>query len=242
MELVDYVEPAAEMDTWETLAAGMPVLARIHAALQHMPAGPAARQPLFANYIEPAQALPRTLLGASRIRSWNPSQSERDLADEAEKLARRVSSAECGMEDRLPRQLVHGDFWDNNVYLRGGRVVYVADFDFMGIRSRIDDIALTLFFACMEYFEECASDTQLARLRALLDAYDLGADRPLSAAERAALPAAIARQPLWSIGGWVASLDDEGAARAHAAGTAAEVQWANRLMDELERWQSAFTG
>lgn len=33
-----------------------------------------------------------------------------------------------------------------------------------------------------------------------------------------------------------------GGARAHTAGTAAEVQWANRLMDELERWQSAFTG
>jgi hypothetical protein len=30
------------------------------------------------------------------------------------------------------------------------------------------------------------------------------------------LPWAIARQPLWGIGGWVAMLDDQDTARAHA--------------------------
>jgi Ser/Thr protein kinase RdoA (MazF antagonist) len=45
----------------------------------------------------------------------------------------------------LPRQLAHGDFWDNNVLFRSGRVVSVTDFDFMGVRPRIDDLALTLY-------------------------------------------------------------------------------------------------
>jgi Ser/Thr protein kinase RdoA (MazF antagonist) len=52
-----------------------------------------------------------------------------------------------GLVARLPHQLVHGDFWDNNVGFLGGRPVLVADFDFMGERARIDDLALTLWYA-----------------------------------------------------------------------------------------------
>jgi hypothetical protein len=63
---------------------------------------------------------------------------------------------------------------------------------------------------------------------------------PLSAAERAALPVAIARQPLSSIGGWVARLDDQAAARRHAASVGPELTAARQLMTELGRWQGAF--
>jgi hypothetical protein len=98
---------------------------------------------------------------------------------------------------------------------------------------------LTLFFACMEFLEEPVSDAQLARLRRLIDAYDAGSDAPLTTTERAALPIAIARQPLWSIGGWVASLDDERAARRHAADVAPKVSWALRLMGDVDRWREA---
>jgi hypothetical protein len=42
-------------------------------------------------------------------------------------------------------------------------------------------------------------------------------------------------------GGWVTWLDDEHAARVHAAGSREEVKWALRLLDEIERWQDAFT-
>ncbi len=94
----------------------------------------------------------------------------------------------------------------------------------------------------MEFFQKLVSDQQLLLLRKLLDAYDLGSDKPLNSAERAALPLAIARQPLWSIGGWVASLDDEISARAHAASSYNEIKWALRLMDEVTRWQDAFAG
>jgi hypothetical protein len=62
--------------------------------------------------------------------------------------------------------------------------------------------------------------------RRLADRYDAGLDLRLSAGVGAALPLAMARQPLSPIGGWVARLDDQTAARQH--------------MLELDRWQDAF--
>jgi hypothetical protein len=71
--------------------------------------------------------------------------------------------------------------------------------------------------------------------------YDGALERPLSLAEHAALPHALARQPLWSFGVWVAHLDDERGARAHAAGLGDEVALGLAITDEIERWQEAFS-
>jgi len=97
---------------------------------------------VFANHIDPAEALPATRRGARRIRSWNLGLSELAAAAAAEELAGQLAEAEAKLLPRLPRQLVHGDFWDNNIGFRVGRLVLVADFDFMGERARIDDVAL----------------------------------------------------------------------------------------------------
>jgi Ser/Thr protein kinase RdoA (MazF antagonist) len=241
VEMECYVAHHAGMDSWERLATGLSVLGHIHTVLRDLQGGDAGKSPRFANYIEATDALARTLRGIRRIRSWKASPFARQLAADAEELAGLVSSAERAFIGQLPRQLVHGDFWDNNVFFRGDRVVFVADFDFMGKRARIDDLALTFYFTCMKFLEEPVSDDQLRRLSRLIGAYEAGSDTPLTPIERAALPLAIARQPLWSIGGWVASLDDEGAARRHAAGTTAAVAWALRLMREVRRWQAALT-
>jgi hypothetical protein len=242
VELERYIDHNGKMDTWASLEAGMPILAKIHTVLQGVEVGAGGKRSVFANHIPSSEILPCTYRGTQRIRAWsNLSPREETLANEAEELARRVSSAESSLKSKLPKQLVHGDFWDNNVFLRDGQVVFVTDFDFMGERSRIDDLALTLYFTCLEYFEDPVTDHQLVQLQKLLNAYDRGADCTLTSAERAALPLAIARQPLWSIGGWVAWLDDADAARNHAVGTIAEVKWALRLMDAVERWQEAFT-
>ena len=76
--------------------------------------------------------------------------------------------------------------------------------------------------------------------RRLADRYDAGLDLRLSAGERAALPLAMARQPLSPIGGWVARLDDQTAARRHAAGVGPDPAAARQHMLELDRWQDAF--
>ncbi len=241
VEVEHYVEHDGDMDSWERLEMGLPILGRIHSILQDIKVNSDTRKPLFANYIEPRDALKRTLQGTRRIREWdNPSPAELRLADAAEELAHLLSSIEPNLVSVLPRQLVHGDFWDNNVFFRDDHVVLVTDFDFMGERARIDDLALTLYFTCLKYPEDRLSDDGLRRLRGLVDAYDSGLDDPLTSAEREALPLAIARQPLWSMGGWVALLDDEGSARRHAAEIGWDVEWALRVVYEMDRWQAAF--
>ena len=240
VEVEYYVEHDATMDSWERLELALPMLGRIHTMLQDVEIGLDGKHPLFANHIEPHDVLDKTLRGTQRIHGWDSSAAELYLADAAEELAHRMAAAERDLVSRLPRQLIHGDFWDNNVCFRDGRLVLVTDFDFMGERARIDDVALTLYFTSLKYAETAASDAHLSKLRALINAYDSGLATPLSSAERAALPLALARQPLWSIGGWVALLDDEQSARQHAAGTISEVDWALGITSELDRWQTAF--
>jgi homoserine kinase type II len=166
--------------------------------------GPEGRTPLFANHIEPFDTLDWTRRGARRVRAWGPSPGELRLMDAAEELAQRVAEAERDVVSSVRRQLVHGDFWDNNVFFRDGRVVLVTDFDFMGERARIDDLALTLYYTNSTFSEDPVSQDRIGRLRRLVDAYDRGLDEPLTRIERAALPLAIARQPLWWVGRWLA--------------------------------------
>ncbi|NLV92009.1 MAG: hypothetical protein GX030_06420 [Firmicutes bacterium] len=73
----------------------------------------------------------------------------------------------------------------------------------------------------------------------MVDAYDSGLAERLSVAERWALPLVMAGQPLWSLGGWIACLDDERAARGYASGMIAEVDWALQIIDNLGPWQEA---
>jgi Ser/Thr protein kinase RdoA (MazF antagonist) len=240
VEVEHYVERDADMDSWERLKTGLPLLGRIHSILQDVKVSKEGSCPLFANHIEPQDAISRTMQGVLRIRGWDPTPDELRLADAAEELAHLIFTTEWNVAPALPRQLVHGDFWDNNVFFRDGRVALVTDFDYMGERARIDDLALTLYFANCQYPDDPVSDERIVRLRSLVDAYDQGLDKRLSREERAALPLAIARQPLWSIGGWIALLDDEEAARRHAAGMLWEVEWALRILRDLNKWQEAF--
>jgi Ser/Thr protein kinase RdoA (MazF antagonist) len=239
LEVERFVGHDAKMDSWDRLERGLPLLGRIHSLLRAVAVSAEGRTPLFANHVGPAQAQPATARGTARIRSWQPTPGEERLASMADELAGLVGAGERDFIEALPRQLVHGDFWDNNVLLRDERVVLVADFDFMGERARIDDLALTLYFADATFGRPEPDESWLARLRRLVDAYDSGLDRPLTALERAALPWAMARQPLWGIGGWVASLDDAIAARHHAAGMVGDVAGALHAVRAIDRWRQA---
>jgi homoserine kinase type II len=235
VEIEGFVESDVQMDSWERLEAGLPWLGRVHSALQGVTASPDGRTPLFANHIEPFDALAGTLQASQRVRGWGPSPDELRLMDAAEELARRVANAERDLVFSIRRQLVHGDFWDNNVFFRDGRVVLVTDFDFMGERARIDDLALTLYYTNSTFSEDPVSEDRIGRLRRLVDAYDRG-----TGVERAALPSAIARQPLWWIGRWLVLLDDEECARRGFSEMSGDVAWALQIMREAGRWQEAF--
>jgi Ser/Thr protein kinase RdoA (MazF antagonist) len=83
--------------------------------------------------------------GTRRIRAWQPTSAEARLADLADELALTLAGWEHDHPRPPRRQLVHGDFWDNNVRFRDRQVALVTDFDFLGERPRTDDLALTLY-------------------------------------------------------------------------------------------------
>lgn len=240
VEVERFVEHDGRMNTPDRLRRGLPWLGRIHSVLRELPFSDGGRRAGPVNHIEPFDVLSATTRGTARIRGWRPTADELRLADSSDRLAESVAAGEASLVPSLPRQVVHGDFWDNNVYFRGEEPVLVADFDFMGERARIDDLALTLYFADCELGLRDA-DERIAALRPLVEAYDSGLDLPLSATERAALPWAFARQPLWGIGGWVVRLAEEEHARRHANETARDVVRALQVVDEVDRWVAGFS-
>ena len=70
----------------------------------------------------------------------------------------------------------------DNVLFREGRIVLVTDLDFMGVRPRVDDLALTLYYANSTLSGDQLSDARVHRLRGLVDAYDNGLTVPLTGA------------------------------------------------------------
>ena len=237
IEVEEFVETDGRMNTAGRVEAGLRVLGAMHSALRDVATSDASVAPPFVNYVAPGAIIEATRRGTSRIRSWNPTTDEVRLADAADELAIALSAAYAALDRAsIQRQLVHGDFWDNNVLYRGDEIALIHDFDHMGVRDRIDDVGLTAYFLNAEDTPD--ADGRRRTLRRLVDAYDSGLAQPLSAAERMAMPIALARQPLWSVGGWIADLDDEGAAREHARGLLPEVEFALKIMDALPGWQA----
>jgi homoserine kinase type II len=227
------------MNTAARLEAGFSVLGRVHDALRAGPIPAAGRTVDHANHLHSEQAAAATRRGADRIRGWNDFVLT-GLADRAVRHVEAVDAAEEPLRDRQVRQVVHGDFWDNNVLYLDGTLAAVIDFDFMAERPRIDDLALTVYFFLLEPGRALPTAADRGHVRRFVDAYDTGTSMPLSADERAALPLAVARQPAWSVGRWVNSLD-EADARAHAAHVVGELPVAQAVLAELPLWQDALT-
>jgi Ser/Thr protein kinase RdoA (MazF antagonist) len=238
VEVEPYLAAPAVMHTLPRVRTGLTVLGRIHALLQAFPADPAAAATRFANYAAADGLAEAVAAGTRRIRAWPPAPAEARLADLADQLASTLARREQDRPAPLRRQLVHGDFWDNNVRFRDQQVALVTDFDFLGERPRTDDLALTLYYTSVD-ITDITRDP--ARLAELVGAYEAGLGTRLSQRERAAIPLAMARQPLWSIAVWVALLDNQDAARRHLAATAPELIWALHLTGRITQVQDALT-
>lgn len=238
------------MDSEEKIKGTLPLFGKMTSVMNRISNISAdGLNPPFANHIHINEANRMTKKACGRILSWNTTEYERKLAHESEKLAEMVTQEGQKLFEDLPEQLSHGDFWDNNILYNEDKVVLIADFDFMGERKRIEDIALTLYF--YNYFSahnpgsrsrksEAMSTERAAELKELINLYETGLDEPLTGTERISLPIALALQPLWSIGGWVSRLDDENAARQHASDMLWNVKWGIFIMENLEEWQDIF--
>jgi Ser/Thr protein kinase RdoA (MazF antagonist) len=166
------------------------------------------------------------------------SSEELVLADASESLAARVADAERDL-DTGPRQLVHGDYWDNNVLFRDGEIVLVADLDFMGARPRVDDLALTLYYTNATFADDQVSSARVAALGRLVQAYDAILGRPLSDAERRAIPLAMARTAIGFIA-QMADADSEEGIHRLARELVPDFRWVRALLEDLEEWQDVF--
>jgi homoserine kinase type II len=123
--------------------------------------GQAAWAPMFADLREDADGLKP---GLSR-------QIEADLA--------RIAA---GWPSGLPTGVIHADFFPDNVFFQGGQFVAAIDFYFACVDALAYDVAIALNAWCFE----ADGSFNITSARALLAGYE--AHRPLSDAERAALP------------------------------------------------------
>jgi homoserine kinase type II len=112
------------------------------------------------------------------------------LAEEAETLKRGLAATVFSDLDRLdatwpadlPQGVVHADYFPDNVFFIAGRFAATIDFYFAARDTLAYDVAVAVNAWCFE----ADGSFNLTRANALLEGYERR--RPLSAAERAALP------------------------------------------------------
>ncbi|MFX1412003.1 MAG: phosphotransferase enzyme family protein [Promethearchaeota archaeon] len=226
IEVERYID-GVPMSSWEQLCIGMHTLGQLHTLMADLDV---QVPPPIANHLPEAHVLAATLDATAVVRAWGPTPQEERYAAIAETLARMLPVMD------LPCQPVHGDFKDTNVLFRDTDLVAVLDFDFMGVRPRIDDLALPLH--CL-----LQTGTRLTDVRGLVDAYDSGCATPLSDLERRALPFALARMSLSYLQYLTLPGDEPYMLRCRLEfnerrGPACE--WWLRTMRGTARWEGAF--
>jgi Ser/Thr protein kinase RdoA (MazF antagonist)/ribosomal protein S18 acetylase RimI-like enzyme len=230
-----------DMDGAERLLTGMRLLARVHNELGHIHAGSAAGAAPAANHVSADAVRLFALRTAGIIKGWARTPHEEAIASAVDTLAEGVWAGEEPFRDRLAPQLVHGDFWDNNVRFREARPVAVLDLEFMEERPRIDDLALTLYYAFPSLRWRHGADGALERLAALVRAYSAAAEPALTQVELRALPLAVARTCL-HFTRHLALRATEEEQRVVMDANVDELDWGLAVVRATPRWQEAFAG
>ena len=120
---------------------------------------------------------------------------------------------------------------------RDGKVVAVLDLDFMEERTRLDDLALVLYYAYPGTARRVEGAE--ASLAAIVRAYSSVADPPLTPAERLYLPFAIARTCL-HFTRHLALRVTESEQRQVVRPNVNEIGWGRAMLRDTERWQEVF--
>ena len=234
LELEDFV-PGDDMNSLGEIVLAMPLLGRTQTVLARHKTSYAGQYPPTANHV--ASYAIRRLAAQLVTRAAEWSEDLIRLAHRAQDLADALAVAEAGLAAGH-QQLVHGDFWNNNVLFVDNRVSVVLDLDFMGFRPRIDDLALTLYYTRSDFLGPLDQAARLEWIVRIVNAYDSGLDEPLTHEERRALPFALARMILYGLR-YIAANSDDAAVQDRLRGDAPDVDWSLDLVRSPESWQEA---
>ncbi len=227
-----------EMEPWQPddggttdrdrLFAAATILGRLHDGLRGITLDVPFVSAPVSNDLSPAvfdDWLGRTVRAiASATRTEQTSLATR-ACREAERIA---MTARAIPRETGPHQLVHGDYGHENVRFSGSIVTAVVDFDFLHQGARIVDLADLAF--CPHWMAEFGQSSRSPAERdwgivaGIIRRYDAASRVPLSPAEIAALPLAMAAVPLnWIAASWL--LDDPIAAVALIAPELPTAAW-----------------
>jgi Ser/Thr protein kinase RdoA (MazF antagonist) len=240
IEVEEYVEHSSQLDAWTRLEVALPLLGVAHRILRTLSPSPASKKPPVVNLPTTAEVQEWTPRAMKRIESWSLDREQLELVRSAEFLSHRLHEIDGPFRGRLPVQLVHGNFWGSSVLFRSGKVVLVTDLDFMAERPRIEDLALTLYFASSTLAKDPSSDRNLRRLRGLVDAYDASLEEHLTPLEREALPLAIARAPL-AVMQYIAQSERTEEAQHLIQEMGPDLTWAAAIVANVGHWQQGFS-
>lgn len=229
-----------DMEGWQHLMVGMRTLAIVHTELGQILAPPPATAAPAANHVGAHWARLAAARASAIIRSWIGSPADEAMAVSVEGLARELWEAEAEYAGQLVHQLVHGDFWDNNVKFRGDEVIGILDLDFMEERPRMDDLALTLYYAYPTLVSERGNEGAMDALADLVGSYASKADPALQSPELLALPFAIARMAL-HFTRHLALRENEQEQREVVEAAAPDLDWARAMVRDSASWQQAFS-
>lgn len=195
-------------DNLTRLRAAAGLLSRLHAGLRTAaPGSPFVPAPV-SNALAPA-VFDDWLARTGRVVASVPGSAAARTAIRAHADAASIwRRARTIQRPSLPRQLVHGDYGHENVRFRGDTPSAIIDFDFLDVRERIVDLAHLAFsphwMAPFRQLGVAPSDRDWLAVSDLIHHYDATTDRPLTAAEVAALPVAMAMVPLtWIAASWL---------------------------------------
>ncbi len=219
--------------TLDRLLAAADLLGRLHDGLRAItPDVPFVAAPV-SNDLSPAvfaDWLARTRGAVGSAPRTEPSRLALWATNEAAAIA---ESARAIPRGSRPRQLVHGDYGHENVRFTGSVATAIVDFDFVEVGERIADVADLAFsphwMTEFGQLDRSPADRDGDIVPELIRRYDAATDRPLSDAEVAALPLAMAAIPLnWIAASWL--LEDPVAAVALVAPELPTAAWlvANR--------------
>lgn len=220
VEAVEFVESDPDEISREHSNIAITTLARLHEAMasispEHVP------EPAYSAFADPPTAL--AMLDATDVdfslAAYVPGYV---AAVVVRKRSRNVLNAMLGqwtgLQPGLPRQLAHGDLQFGNILVRNTRVVAVLDFDYMAERSRVFDLAYSLYHGLTRLRGAPTGDGLSSAERQMLidklSLYTASTRLPLRAAELDVLPfemAAVGLYPVAEAGYLIRDSNLEGA-------------------------------